>query len=314
MTGQLCFLPQVQILTNTVQVNGKLGSYVIRHLQALSYAVTVYTTDTITAAETYPGIQTILADYSNLPEQIPLFRGFDALVILFSRAQDLIQTTFVDAAIEAGIPHIIPSMFILDTRNPLVQENPIYTPKIEVENHLHLRAAEGLVSFTTIQTGVFLEWGMQIGVPINLTGTTPTLLFDGGDTQFSTSSLDDIGRAVATALNLRHDDRVRNQTLRMHSTITTQNELLQLARELKPELEWNIIHVDTESAYISSFEAWERGERDPAALRGLMPRMTYGLGLCLFEQNDNDLLGVQVWDRERLKRAVEEAMARAQGG
>lgn len=274
----------------------------------------MYTTDTIRAAETYPGIQTILADYSNLPEQVPFLRGFDALVILLSRAQDALQTSLIDTAIEAGIPHVIPSSFILDTRNPVIQENPLYAPKIAVESHLLNRAAEGNVTYTIIQTGVFLEWGMSIGIPVNLTGTTPTLLFDGGVTPFSASSLDDIGRAVTTALTLRNDDRVRNQVLRMHSVATTQNQLLQIAEQLKPGTDWKTVNVDTEPSYASSLEAWERGERDPGALRGLMPRMIYGLGLCLFEPNDNALLGIEEWDVDRLREAVGDAMGRVQGG
>lgn len=220
----------------------------------------------------------------------------------------------IDTAIEAGIPHIIPSSFVLDTRDPQVQENPLYAPKIAIENHLRNRAAEGLVTFTIIHPGVFLEYGMEIGIPINLSGTTPTLLFDGGDTLFSISSLDDIGCAVAQALTLRNDERVRDQVLRIHSTTTTQNHLLQLAHELRPEAEWKTVTVDTESSYRASLEAWERGERDPGALRGLMPRMTYGLGLCLFEPNDNELLGIEVWVEEKLKRAIDIAIDRVQGG
>lgn len=68
--------------------------------------------------------------------------------------------------------------------------------------------------------------------------------------------------------------------------------------------------VDTASAYGSSLEAWERGEREPAVLRGLMPRMVYGLGLGGFVEVENEVLGIEIWDSEKLKGAVGEAIRR----
>lgn len=192
--------------------------------------------------------------------------------------------------------------------------NPIYGPKIAMENHLFARAKDGAVTYTAIQTGVFMEWGFSVGTPINLSGTSPTLLFDGGTTPFSITSVEDIGRAVSQALLLRSDDRVRNQILRIHSTITTQNQLLQIAAELRPDVEWKTVGVDTASAYASSLEAWERGERDLAVLRGLMPMMVYGLGLGGFVDNENEVLGVEVWDLERLRGAVREVIEKFGAG
>lgn len=309
------FFPRTR-LTFYLQVNGKLGPSIIKHLLAYNFSVTAFTTNPTQTASTYPTIQIITANYTNLSSQTTLLRdqGFDALVILLSRTQDNIQTKLINAAIEAGIPHIVPSCFNLDNRNPLIAGNPIYGPKIAMENYLFARANEGTVTYTAIKTGTFLEWGLSVGTPVNLSGTSPTLLFDGGTTPFSITSVEDIGRAVSQALLLRSDQRVQNQILRIHSTITTQNQLLSLAAEIRPDVEWKTVDVDTARAYASSLEAWERRERDPAVLRGLMPRMVYGLGLGEFVENENEVLGVQSWDLERLRGAVGEVIGRAMGG
>lgn len=282
----------------------------MEHLIASSFVVTALTTDPVKAAETYSGIRTIPANYADTADLVPSLRGFDALVIIVSRAEDTIQIALIDAAIDAGIPYVIPSSFGIDTRIPAVREVPTLAAKVAVEDHLFARAAEGRIAFTIIQTGISFEWG----IPVNLSGTAPSVIFDGGNVPFSISSLDDIGRGVANAVALRNYPGVRNKVLLMHSTVTTQNQLVRYVRELRPDIEWKTVDADTESAYAAAQEAYDCGERDPAVLQAFLSRMTFGLGLGLFEQHDSQLLGIETWWGDRLKSAVEEGILAMQGG
>lgn len=95
-----------------------------------------------------------------------------------------------------------------------------------------------------------------------------------------------------------------NKFLFMQTIATTQNEILEMAKEVHPELEWKTIDVDTEQATRMAQELYDQGHRDPNSLSGFFSRPTFGLGLGWFERNDNAVLGIQEWNREQIKAGV----------
>lgn len=242
----------------------------------------------------------IAADYSNSLSLVSGLRGQDALVSLVNRFSTESQNALLDAAIEAGVQHIIPSCFGQNTQLPEVRASPFNITKIQMEDYLVKRAGEGKIVYTIIQTSVFFEWAIGKGMVISSQG--PTYLFDQGAVEFSTTCLDDVGKAVANALQKAGTTDVDNKVLLMHSTVLTQQKALQIARKLVPGNDWNTISVDSETAWNRSKQAYAEGSRDMETLMGFFARPMFGTGEGLFRPNDNEVLGIREWtDTENIQ-------------
>jgi len=114
------------------------------------------------AAQQYPPpIKVAEVDYASteyLTKTLCEAGGFDSLVILINRRELDPQIKLIDAAIAAGVPHIVPSSFGISTESPEVRALPPIKAKIEMERYLVEKADEGRVSYTAINTGLFFDW------------------------------------------------------------------------------------------------------------------------------------------------------------
>ena len=77
--------------------------------------------------------------------------------------------------------------------------------------------------------------------------------------------------------------------------------MLEWGKEGRPDKEWERMEVDTEVLEKQSWEKWEKGDRSREVQRGFMPRISFGLGLGLFKEVQNELLGVRVMSDEEVK-------------
>ncbi|KAK0259133.1 hypothetical protein LTS09_005957 [Friedmanniomyces endolithicus] len=286
--------------------NGTLGPTVINHLVKQGFEVTLLSRNIEKAAQQYPPpIKVAEVDYASteyLTKTLCEAGGFDSLVILINRRELDPQIKLIDAAIAAGVPHIVPSSFGISTESPEVRALPPIKAKIEMERYLVEKADEGRVSYTAINTGLFFDWGLEgPGIPVNLKGG-PTLRADGGAVALSVSTLDLIGQAVAQAVRKREE--ARNRFLYVHSAAVTQNQLLQYAREIAPEREFPVEEVDTEKAVADAEEKMRQGATGPRVAAPAMMRVSFGLGLGLFKKVDNAFLGLEVMTEEEVKATV----------
>ncbi|TKA72326.1 hypothetical protein B0A55_06751 [Friedmanniomyces simplex] len=292
--------------------NGTLGPPVITHLLNLGVALTLLTRHPDTTAQHYPPpIQVLQTDYTSVDQLTATLRqaggdggsgGVDSLVILINRDELESQIRLIDAAIAAGVPHIVPSSFGIDSSSPEVSALPQIRAKMEMERYLVGKAEAGLVSYTGVNTGLFFDWGLEVpGIPVNLKGG-PTFRADGGDVALSVSTLDLIGRAVAQAVLQREE--ARNRFLYVHSAAVTQNQLLRYAREVAPERVFAVVEVDTEKAVAEAEEKIRQGATGPRVAMPMMMRVSFGLGLGLFKKVDNAFLGLEVMTEEDIKALV----------
>lgn len=229
----------------------------------------------------------------------PTLRGHDAVVDLTNRTATDVQLV-IDATIAAQVPRLIPSCFGIGTTHPTVRSLPHIAGKIKVQDYYEQKAREGALTFSAIQTGIFLELALQGGRIISLSDEQPTTLFDGGDRPLSSTSIDSIGQAVAVALT--KPEETKNRFLCVQNTILTQNKLLLLAKELAPQRLWTVTHRDTAEMERASWEAWNAGDRTPRATAGFFVRAGFGDGgVGAFQKLDNDLLMIKEYSDDELK-------------
>jgi nucleoside-diphosphate-sugar epimerase len=302
-----------------IQPNGTLGEPVIRNLLKAGFNITAITRDIDKTLQAFPSIKAIYGDYTSASALAPSLRNdskpFDALVSLLNRDQVDAQTTVLNAAALAGIPHIIPSEFGIDLSPPKIRSMPCYATKVAMEDYMLRLAGEGKFTFTAIHTGLFFDLGLERGVPVNLLGNgQPTRIFDGGETRFSTTAVETIGLAVAAALvkHFAHPEEVRNRFLYVNSAAVTQNQLLRYAGECAPDKKFETVDVDTAQLYQAAAEKFANGETGPWLMHMMFSRVTFGLGLGFFEKPDNEFLGVPVWNEEQVRDLIGKVIAKHQ--
>ncbi len=139
------------------------------------------------------------------------------------------QNKLIDAAIAAGVKRFLPSEFgsnTLDKRGHAIV--PAFEAKFGTVTYLQSKEKE--ISWTSIVTGPFLDWGLRIGF-FGLDGSSKTAtIFDDGEAVFSTTNLHQIG--VATVNALRNADLTKNQYVYISGFQTTQKEILATAEKV----------------------------------------------------------------------------------
>ena len=243
----------------------------------------------------------VQGDYTSAESLAPCLRGHDAVVSLILRGQPDPQILVIDAAIIAKVPHMITSSFGIDLQQECLRTLPPFKGKIEMGNYVAQKASEGLITFTSIQTGIFFRAGLSMGMMFNLKDDgVPSVQYDDGETKFSVSAEEDIARAVAAALR-KKNDLPTNCSLFIHTAAVSQNQLRKYAKELRPERQFPVTVVNTAEEEKMALLAYNNGERDMGKLSGFMSRGTFGLGLGLFKHLDNNALGIEERDEEWLK-------------
>lgn len=153
-------------------------------------------------------------------------------------------------------------------------------------------AAGAQITYTYVVNSAFLDWGLEKSFLINWQGGEP-VLYDDGDTPFSSALLSDVGRAVVGVLT--HPNETTNRQVTVSSVVTTQNKLLALAKKADPEraTQWKPVFVKISDVENSVTEAIAKGDFSLPVIYDQLKMVTFGgapYGQPL--KNDNELLGV----------------------
>ncbi|OBS23331.1 hypothetical protein FPOA_03880 [Fusarium poae] len=276
---------------------GRLGPSTIKYLLQNGFKVSVLTRDP-SSANLPSEVQIIKADYTSAETLTPSLanRGFDAIVIILNRLAYDASIITLQAAVNAGIYRAIPSYFGTSLDNPEIANMPFMRTKLPVYRDIEEKAAKGEITYTGINTGMFLDWVLDQDIFVGLSGKIPTRIADGGDILMSASSLDDIGKAI-TAVLLKPQETI-NKVCYMHTVVMTQNQVLGYASEAAPQRQFVVKQVDTVTLVEKAWERWDQGIRDRISTRDFVTRASYGLGNGFFTKTDNEFLGIRQWTDE----------------
>ncbi|RSL69902.1 hypothetical protein CEP53_002027 [Fusarium sp. AF-6] len=298
-------VPSSRKITNVIMAGGTetLGPPTIKHLLKNGFKVAVLTRDPSTATLP-PGVEVIKADYTSAESLSTSLvgRGFDAIVILLSRRAHQASLVTMQAAVDAGMYRAIPSYFGSPMDNPKISCMPLMAAKLPIINDVMTKAAKGEITYTGINTGMFLDMALDRDVFVCFSGKKKTRLYDGGDVPISATAYGDIGKAIASVL--MKPGQTVNKVCNVHSVVMSQNQVLEFARQAAPEAEFHVEFVDTKELEDAAWERYHAGQRDPLSIHDFALRAAFGLGNGHFERNDNELLGIEQWSDERLRRKL----------
>ncbi|KAF9768973.1 hypothetical protein IL306_013674 [Fusarium sp. DS 682] len=265
-----------------------------------------------------PGTDVVKVDFSSVESLTAALAGQDAVVSAVGMAGLTGQKVLIDAAIAAGVKRFLPSEYGGDLANPNARTIPPLRLKVEIEDYLEARSAEpacqGKFTYTYIFTSVFLNWGLDIGLIMDIKDAVPRV-WGSGDLPFHGVILESVGDAVVGVL--RNPDQTANRPVYISNAVVTQNKLIQLVGELglpgkesyKPELAQ---HRDIEEFVTTAFKNLEAGVAFDSI--GMMPFLVRS---CFYPEynngkygQDNELLGIKKLSDEELKQYLKEAISK----
>lgn len=281
-------------------------------INSKSFAVSVLKRQASQAA--YPDdVSVQIADLSSVNSIAAAMEKQDAVISTVGREGIREQRLLIEAAVMAGVKRFLPSDFGCDMHNLKTVGLPVYLDKIAIHEQLKTTAqANPSFSYTLVCNNAFLDWGLRMNFLLNWKETKPKF-FDGGEKQFSATTLDSVGQAVIGVL--RHPNQTENRTVYVKDIDISQKQLFNIAKRIDPEKRWeDPIEIDTAGLVQSSDEKLSRGELSPQIMFAYLLRTIFGPPEYggRIEKSDNELLGVKGKTEEDVEKIMRSIMTSQQ--
>ncbi|KAL4962563.1 aromatic alcohol reductase [Aspergillus stella-maris] len=279
--------------TNVIIVgaNGLLG----RHLVSAFTSDLRFTVSILTRQHSQPPTSTSYTAASHT-ELVKILAGQDVLISVLASHAVAQQKTLIDAAIDAGVRHFIPSEFGFDSRNEEAGKllpGFLVSEKREVVRFLRSKEEVGL-RWTAFVTGVFLETSIPTYLGFDLANKRANLSNSSASNYWSTTTLSTAALAVKSALLLPASE-ISNKYLFFESFNVSQKGILTTLEEMTGE-SWDVSYCDAEEEKRVADAVEKLAQGDYAALPDVMRYAIctpgYGADYMRYERKANELLGL----------------------
>lgn len=271
--------------------SGRLGSFILDKLLA-SNQFNVQVLKRASSSSTYaPGVKVVESDLTDLASLTAAFQGQDAVVSVVGDASALSQKLMIDAAIAAGVKRFLPSNFGSNMANPNCRKLPIFAMKVAVEDYLIEKSKATDLTYTFVYNGGFTDFCIQNKIIMDFSNYQPKI-FNGGDYQFSSTSMPTVGDIVVGVLT--HPVETRNRPVYVSEITLSQNQVLAVAKQIAPSKPWAPVSLDLDVLVKSAMERLAQGQHDlPTVLPILLKSALDPEFGAKFTENDNELLGIK---------------------
>lgn len=252
-----------------IGAGGNLGPSILKAFLSSSFKTSVLSREG--SNSTFPsGVNVLRANYDSLDSLKQAFQGQDVVISLVGGGALGDQNKLIDAAIAAGVKRFVPSEFGSNTPNPKTRAIvPVFEAKVGTVNYL--KSKEDAISWTSVVTGPFFDWGLKVGfLGLNAQNKTATIL-DSGNATFSTTNLGTIGQAVVKALE--NAEATKNRYVYVSGFQTSQNEILAAAEKITGE-KWTVNKISAKDQIARGNELLQKG--DFSGVGPLIQAVTFG--------------------------------------
>ncbi|KAK6431788.1 hypothetical protein LTR95_012048 [Oleoguttula sp. CCFEE 5521] len=284
---------------------GSLGAPVLKELIAAGFTVTVLTREG--SSSTFPSsVNVVTVDYDSEETLRKALKGQDALVSTITTAAIEQQFKLLDAALAEGVTRIIPSEFGSDTTQPDNRKLPVYGQKVKIQEYLEQKTQGSKTSYTFVINNVFIDWGIQYNFMLNAKKKEISL-YDGGDVEYSATSLRSVAKGVVGVLT--HPEKTKNRFVKIDGIVLTQCKLFEIAKKAVGSEGWTVTEPSTAEVEAQGYEVLSK---DPGNIMGwVVPLLVKAIFSAerspKLIDTDNDLLGVPKNTEEELVAWIKEA-------
>jgi uncharacterized protein YbjT (DUF2867 family) len=242
-------------------------------------------------------------DYDSVESLTGALKGQDAVISTLGGPAFSKQLYLVEAAVKANVKRFIPSEFGSDTKNPKTAKLPVFADKVAVQEALSTAAANGGITYTTIHTGPFFDWGLKFGLVLNINEKS-IALYDGGERPFSTTTLESVGKAVVGVL--KKPEETKNRAVYVQDAAVTLKQIRTVAEKVTTTA-WQAKEVSVENDVLTP--AWaELKKETPDPSKFILPFIAtsiWGDGYGgHFQKLDNELLGLKEFTETEIEEVV----------
>ncbi|KAK8104380.1 uncharacterized protein PG998_011413 [Apiospora kogelbergensis] len=272
---------------------GNLGKVVTPSLVASGkFNIRVLTRQGSSTASLPKGVEVIEVDYASPESLKAALEGQDAVISLITTPAAMTQLALIDAAIAAGVRRFIPSEFGSNLANPKTRANPVFKHKVQTEEYLVEKARATGLTYTFFYNNAFLDWALRANFIVDFTQSKPQVL-DGGDTPFSATTMQSVADGLAGVL--LHPAETENRAVYVHDLVTSQNKLLDLARQARPDRSWEPESVVLDDLVAVAEKRMAQGIFDFETIGPFLKRAIADpeCGGVFTGQLDNELLGIK---------------------
>lgn len=199
------------------------------------------------------------------------------------------QKRLIDACVDAGVGHFIPSEFGANFLDPVLRAIPTFGPKAEVDEYVEELRLSGKIDYTLIRVGAFLDSGLN-GWLVD-PGNRKIELWDGGVAVMSLTTLSTIANTVVKVIQGKTAGK---NILQIRDTDLSQKQLLQLCQEVVGTDCWQITTLDVEQRVQLATDRLYKGEAELddyiAFIKKALTRPGNG---AHWDKDDNDVLAIQ---------------------
>lgn len=255
-----------------------------------------------------PSVKVLEVDFTSVESLTSALHAQDAVVSTVSATAVEGQRVLIDAAVLAGVKRFIPSDFGSCTTSPKVKKLPVYAPMAGIQQYLADKVKTTELSFTVLACGAFLDIVLSAPVLLDF-DSYRAVLIDDGNNRLSSTSMASIGRAISGIL--KNHQTTSNRTVRVSQVILTQNKLLDIAKEIKPEVTWDISTVTAAAMLQESLEEFASGDVGMPVIIKLLKATAFGgeqYGSA-YDETDNEILDIATVTESELKKLVAERLS-----
>ncbi|KAF2119016.1 hypothetical protein BDV96DRAFT_684632 [Lophiotrema nucula] len=273
-----------------------------------------------------PGAVAKHVDYNDPSTIVEALNDHDALVITLSGQAPIQETEekLIRAAAEAGVPWILPNEWSPDTANEALV-NDVFVFKHKVATRKLIEEIDKS-AYISVATGFWYEYSLAIPLAygIDIANRTATF-FDEGETKISTSTWQQVGRAVAALLSLpiKTEDassqaclnEYRNKVVYVSSFTIDQKAMWQSVLRVSgtKESDWTVSMEGARDRYETGLNEIKEGKRSGFA-KMMFTRVFIDDGTGDFENGKGTLNSVLGLPNEDLDEATKRAIERVKEG
>ncbi|CAG7972396.1 unnamed protein product [Penicillium olsonii] len=245
-----------------VGAGGTIGSHIVKALLETGRHTVTAISRKGSDNKLPEGVQIAPVNYDDAATIVAALKGQQFLIITMApTAPRDTHSKLVQAAAKAGIPYVMPNGYAGDIENVKIGEDMMLGPIAQAQRD----EIESLgMQWITVCCGFWFDYSLAGGESrfgFDFDKRTLTV-FDDGNTKNSTSTLSQVGRAVAKVLSLKElpeDENDKTLTLASYlnkgvyikSFVISQNDMFESVKRVTDttDADWTITHEDTKKRY-----------------------------------------------------------------
>ncbi len=182
------------------------------------------------------------------------------IVEAFNPTASAFQNNILEAAVRAGVKHVITPDFSSDTFNPYVGELEIFGPKLKAQKLLEALSVERKITWTAIIVGPFYDWAIPKGLFWINTKDKKITVFGSGNQRFSMSPISLVGQATVHVL--QHQEQFINRPAYFARYTISTNELANIVREVAVPGDWQTVAIPLTTFFENGRKLWEEDTKN----------------------------------------------------